>query len=249
MRRNDFDILNFYPIPSGKKICFNTEPKSNQFLKDDHLTEYLTEQEQIEILKGWVKQYSLVILAGALVAIAAITGWRYWQDRQNKILDHASSVYDEMLTRRAQNDSAATLVQAQKLFAHYSQTTYGAMAALMLARDAVAKKNYPEAEKQLNWLIDNSKVNSFRQIARLRLARINIAEQKPDEALKLLQTIEDKNFNGLTDEIKGDAYLAMKNITKAREAYQQALSELPNAESIRPLLQMKYDNLTTNSAS
>ena len=213
------------------------------------MTEYLTEQEQIELLKGWVKQYSLVILLGMILALAGISGWRYWQERQATMLSHASSVYDEMLTMRAQNDTAATLVQAQKLFAHYAKTTYGQMAALMLAREATIKKNYREAEKQLDWVIDNSSVASFRQIARLRLARIMIAEHKPEDAIHTLQKSEDQTFNGLTDEIKGDAYFAMKNIAMARDSYKQALTELPNAES-RPLLQMKYDNLTTiNPAS
>jgi predicted negative regulator of RcsB-dependent stress response len=207
------------------------------------LTEYLTEQEQIDLLKSWVKQYSLVILAGVLIAVVAITGWRYWQQRQNKILVHASAVYDEMLTMRAQNDSTTTLVQAQKLFSHYPHTAYGQMAAFMLARDAIIKKDYPEAEKRFNWVIDNSKISSVRQIARIRLARVFIAEQKPQAAIKELQTVEDKSFDGMTDEARGDAYLALNNTTMARQSYQQALAELPNADVVRPLLRMKYDNL------
>jgi predicted negative regulator of RcsB-dependent stress response len=207
------------------------------------LTEYLTEQEQVELLKSWIKQYSLVIIAGVVIAVIAISGWRYWQQRQNKILSHASAVYDEMLTMRAQRDSQNTLIQAQKLFDHYPQTTYGQMADLMLAREAALKKNDAASKKQLHWVLDKSRIPALRQIVRLRLARILIAEQQPQEALRLLNKVEDARFNGLTDEIKGDAYLALKNIPMARQSYQQALSELPNAEVIRPLLQMKYDNL------
>lgn len=214
------------------------------------MTDYMTEQEQVEILKNWIKQYSLVILAGVVIAVIAITGWRYWQQRQAKIISHASAVYDEMLTKRAQNDPGATLVQAQKLFSHYPQTTYGQMAAFMLARDAVVKKNYTEAETQLNWVLKHSSIPSIKQIARLRLARLLITQQKFEDALNVLQKTEDKSFNGLIDEVRGDAYLGMKNPEMARKSYQQALADLPNAEIIRPLLQMKYDNLaTTNPAS
>ena len=46
--------------------------------------------------------------------------------------------------------------------------------------------------------------------------------------------MDDKNFAGLIDEVKGDAYLALNDKDKARQAYQQALDELPNAEVIRP---------------
>ena len=211
------------------------------------MTDYLTEQEQIEILKNWIKQYSLVIMAGIVIAILLVSGWRYWQQRQIKTLNHASAVYDEMLTMRSQNDPKATLVQANKLFNHYPKTVYGQMAALMLAREAISHKNYSEAKKQLTWVIDHSNVASLRQIARLRFARLLIEENKPQESLKLLQTIEADKFKGLTDEIKGDAYSAMHDTATARKLYQQALAELPNAEIVRPLLRMKYDSLATTT--
>jgi predicted negative regulator of RcsB-dependent stress response len=211
------------------------------------LTEYLTEQEQIELLKTWIKQYSLVILAGMALAFVSITGWRYWQQRQNKIISHASSVYDEMLTVRAQNNASATLVQADKLFTHYPHTVYSQMAALMLARDAINKKDFAAAEKHYEWVIDHSSVDSFRQIARIRLARVLLVNGNPQKSLDTLKTVNEKSYQGMIEEVKGDAYLAMHNIALAREAYKKALAELPNAEVIRPLLQMKYDNLATST--
>ena len=151
-----------------------------------------------------------------------------------------------MVTKRAKNDAKTTVIQAQKLHDHYAQTIYGQIASLMLAREAIDKKNYLVAEKQLTALLDQSNIASFRQIIRLRLARVLMVEQKPEEAIKVLEKVDDKNFNGLTNELRGDAYLAMKNMDMARQSYQLALTELPNSETIRPLLQMKYDNLTVN---
>jgi predicted negative regulator of RcsB-dependent stress response len=115
----------------------------------------------------------------------------------------------------------------------------------MLARDAILKKNYPEAHTQLQWVLKHSKDPSIREIARLRIARLLIAENKAQTALELLKKIDDKNFIGLIDEIRGDAYLSINDPKAARAAYQQALNELPNAEVTRPILQMKYDNLAT----
>lgn len=217
------------------------------FIEEAPLTEYLTEQEQIELLKNWLKQYSLVIFVGVIVAALGIFGWRYWQQRQANILTHASIIYDEMLTKRAQNDAEATIIQAKKLTSHYNKTVYGQLAAFMLAKQAIDVANYAEAEKQLNNVINKSSTPSFRQIARLRLARLFLLEKKPTEAIKILEKVNDKSFNGLTNEIRGDAYLAEKNIQMARQSYQQALSDLPNAETIRPLLQMKYDNLISEN--
>lgn len=209
------------------------------------MTEYLTEQEQIDLLKGWIKQYSLVILSGVVMAGIVIMGWRYWQQRQNKIMSHASALYDEMLTSRAQNDSQNMQNQADKLMTHYGKTVYSEMAAFALARDATSKKDFTTAESQLRFVITQGHVVAFRQIARIRLARVLLAEQKPEESLHTLSKVDDKTFNGLIDEVRGDAYLALKKIDMARESYQKALDELPNAEVMRPLLQMKYDNLAT----
>jgi predicted negative regulator of RcsB-dependent stress response len=208
------------------------------------LTEYLTEQEQIQQLKTWLKQYGLTVVLGIALALIMTASWRYWQNYQNKIRMHASNVYDEMLSLRAQNNENGAIVQAQKLLTHYRKTPYADMASLLLARDAVLKKEYPEAIKQLNWVIDHSKNPSITEIARIRTARILLAEQKPDAALDLLEKMDDKNYLGLIDEVRGDAYLIKQDLSSAREAYQHALQELPNAEVARPILQMKYANLT-----
>lgn len=216
-------------------------------VEDAALTEYMTEQEQIELLKNWIKQYSLVIIAGVALAMLAITGWRYWQQREYKINSHASAVYDEVLTMRAQNNLQATEVQADKLFTHYPKTVYSQMAALMLARDAVQNNNYPLAEKNLQWAMDHSHTKAFTEIARLRLARVYIAENRASEALRLLNTVNDDSFNGFINEVKGDAYLALNQRDEARSAYLAALNALPNADVLRPLLQMKADNLATSA--
>lgn len=226
------------------EICLNTGP-GKAAAEDLPLTEYLTEQEQIELLKSWIKQYSLVVLAGIAIAVAGISGWRYWQDREFRMMSHASEMYDVMLTKRAQNDTAGLTDQAQRLYKDYLNTPYGQIAGLTLARNAVAQNHLSEAESYLDKTLHKSNIAAIRQIARLRLARVLIAEQKPQDAINVLAKVNDTSFNGLTDEVRGDAYLAMNNIAQARQSYQSALQELPNAEVTRPLLRMKYDNLAT----
>jgi predicted negative regulator of RcsB-dependent stress response len=215
------------------------------------LSDYLTEQEQIQQLKSWVKQYGLTVLAGILIAVLITSGWQFWQNYRYRILTHASGVYDEMLAMRAQNNVHETVIQANKLITHYPKTTYAVMAAMVLARNAVMEKNYPEAIKQLNWAKDHSKNSSISEIARIRIARIMITQKQYHAALDTLNTIDDNTFIGMVDEVRGDAYLAQNNVEAARKAYQLALQELPNADVSRPILQMKYANLSTkiNSVS
>lgn len=210
----------------------------------------MTEQEQVEQLKAWIKQYGLTVLTGVAIAFVAVSGWRHWQEYQNNILTQASGIYDSMLDARtiATDKSLADVTtKAKQLMAEYPKTPYAPLASMMLARDAVTHQNYAEATKQLTWVIDHSNNNSLREIARLRMARIAIAEKKPETAIETLKTVEDQNFAGLIEEVKGDAYLRLNESTKAKAAYELALKQLPQDElTNRPLLQMKLDNVATS---
>lgn len=211
--------------------------------KEFPLTEYLTEEEQIEQLKRWVKEYGLTVIAGIAIAFVIVSGWHYWQDYRARILYHASSVYDEMLTLRAQNDNAAMVVQANKIMTHYKSTPYAQMAALMLARNDVDNTKYDDAITHLSWVVRHGKNVSIREIARVREARILIAQKKFQDALNLLDTVDDASFGGYIDEVRGDAFLGLNNVADAKQAYSMALKQLPHADAIRPVLQMKFDNL------
>jgi len=209
------------------------------------LNDYLTEQEQVELLKRWIKQYSLVILLGVVLAIAIISGWRYWQARHDQYLIDASNHYDQMLINGAQGNVDAASREINILLHDYSTTVYAQMAALMQAHDAVATNDYQTAENSLTWVLHHSHIASFRQIARIRLARVLIDDKKPAQAVAILRKVDDKTFAGMISEVLGDAYFAMQNYPAARNAYGNALQSLPNAEVVRPILQMKYDNLTS----
>lgn len=209
------------------------------------MTEYLTEQEQIQQLKNWLKQYGPAIITGILLALLISYGWRYWQDYRYRILSHASSNYDEMISARAQGNLQATHIQANKLLTHYAHTPYAQMAAFMLAREAVQNKNYAEAIHQLEWVMNHSSDRALHQIAVIRLARIYIEQKQPVTALSLLKKVKDEAFIGLIAEVEGDAYLALNDRDAARKSYQTALNKIPNADLSRPILQMKLENLAT----
>ena len=82
----------------------------------------MTEEEQVEQLKNWIKQYGPTVIAGIVMALIIVTCWHYWQDYQTRMLTSASRTYDEMLSLRAQNNASGTTVQAQKLLKNYTRT-------------------------------------------------------------------------------------------------------------------------------
>ncbi len=208
------------------------------------MIEYMTEQEQIQQLKNWVKQYGMMILLGMLLAVALATGWHAWANHCKRVTVRAAIIYDNMLTQKAQNNANA-IEAAHQLIARYSRTPYADMAAFLIARDAILKKDSTTAIQQFDWVIHHSKAESIREIARIREARVLIADKKAESALNILNTINDDAFIGLIDEARGDAYLLAEKTLDAKTAYQRALKELPRADVTRPILAMKLANLET----
>jgi len=204
------------------------------------LTEYLTEQEQLQQLVNWIKQYGPSLFIGILIAIFATSGWHYWQRHLNNNLMQASDTYTTMLS---QDDRNEIIKQANVLLDQYPKTPYAQMASLMLARDAIEQNHLTDANTRLEWAMTHGKDATLRSIARLRLARLLIAEQKPTDALKLLDPLEDNSFNGLADEIRGDAAVALHQTDVAKKNYAKALTEISHNDDTQPLLQLKYNEL------
>lgn len=212
------------------------------------MTEYMTEQEQIEQLKNWVKQYGMTVLTGVLIAAACLFGWHSWQQHQNKTLASASYLYDNMLDQKNLHLNDKAKQSAQQLIKNYTHTPYAQLAALLMANFAVNEKKYEDAIERLDWVGKQTTSDSIKNIAILRTGRILLFQNKKQEALKLLDRIQTPAFATLKNALKGDIYLSLNDPIKARNAYQTAITAASTQDvTEKALLQMKIDNLTTVS--
>ena len=208
---------------------------------------YKTEAEQIESIKEWWKKYGVTTLLSFFIVIIAVFGIKMWQQRHERLLVKASGVYERMLNAAANNDNDLMQLNASRLIDHYSSTPYAQLAALMLARQAVYKNQLNIAEQKLSWIMKHGSNKALREIARIRAARVLLAEQKSAEALEILQTVDDDAYQASAQEAMGDILLALGRQDDARKAYNEAMNALPGVEVMQPLLQMKLDNLAVTT--
>jgi predicted negative regulator of RcsB-dependent stress response len=206
---------------------------------------HLTEQQQIEHLKHWWKNYGISTVIIFLVVITAGLGWRYWTQHDETKLQRASTHYEVLLSAVVNDDDATTLKEANLLKDNYVHTPYAALATLMLAREDVYRKDYVSAEMQLDWVAKHANSNALKEVARLRLARILIEQNKPQDALETLTKVNDISYIPMIEEVRGDSYLALNQKDKAHTHYQLALNSIPGLATMRPILAMKLDNLAT----
>jgi predicted negative regulator of RcsB-dependent stress response len=203
----------------------------------------LEEQEQIEALKAWWKQNSrLVLLAvvAALVAFAAVSGWRYYKDRQAA---QASQLYGELEKAVQGADTKKLNEAAAQLVDKYPRTAYAPMAALVAAKASVDAGDLKAAGTHLAWAVEHARDDETRAVARLRLAAVRLDEKQHDEALRLLEQEHPDAFTGLYADLRGDVLVAQGKLAEARAAYKQALDKLAPEATYRLIVQAKLDGI------
>lgn len=201
----------------------------------------LEEQEQIETLKSWWKQYGNLVtwlLIAALGAYAAWSGWNYYQRNQAA---QAGQLYDEITRAVAAKDTAKVLRGASDMREKFGRTAYAEMAALTAAKVAFDANDLNGAKAQLQWVVDSGRDEEYRALARIRLAGVLLDEKAYDEGLKVLSADVPAAFAGALADRRGDLLMAQNKVAEARAAYQEALQKSDAKSPGRQLIQLKLD--------
>ncbi len=201
---------------------------------------YETDEEQVEAIKKWWKENGVSVIAGVIIGLGALIGWRGWVSYHDNRAKAASEYYAQIREAVVQKNPQLIISNAQTLQDDYASTPYAALAALEVARIKAEEDDLEQVAVQLNWAMQHSPQELVRNVARLRLARVLHVQEKHDEALQLLSTDLPSGFLSLTEEIRGDVLRAKGEIDAARKAYNRAI--LSSTGSV-DYLQMKKDEL------
>jgi len=204
---------------------------------------YSTEEQQVEAIKKWWHDNKWSVIGGIAVGIAALWGGRAWIENQNTYAESASMQYQLMMENlsRGKTDEAAN--EGAQLLGQYVGTPYAALASLALAKIKLEAGDVVSASSHLRWALDNASQESVKQEARLRLARLLLADAKYDEALSMLNITDTGSYLVEYETLKGDVYVAQGKPEFARTAYTRALGAVESRVQGRGLLQMKLDDL------
>lgn len=204
---------------------------------------YTSEDEQVEALKRWWDQNGRSVIVGLIIVLVSVFGWRTWLEHRQNQAESASIGYQVMTNAVQGGDSKAAEEQGQALIAKYPNSTYAILASLQLAKISLDRGEPDAALAHLRWASENAEMPELKLLSRLRLARLLTAQQKADEALKLLHVAEAGSFAAAYDEAKGDAYMALGKRSEARQAYQSARDGYKDENGKRALLKIKLDDL------
>lgn len=212
------------------------------------MSETYNEQDQVEALKAWWKEYGTAIIIGVVSGALLISGYRYWNYYKTTQSEKASAAYEQIKDDIAKGNLANAEKSVQLLIKDYSISPYPAISSLVLADKFVENKDFAKAKEYLSRAVDSANDKAMAHVARLRLARILFyQENKADEALALISNKDTDGFSSHYAELKGDIYFSTGNITEAVKSYTLALSGNSPSGDYRTVLQMKLDNARSRS--
>lgn len=202
-----------------------------------------TDEEQIEALKAWWQENGKALIFGIVLGISIIGGWRIWDGYREDQSVAASVIYQDLQTALRDNQGEAVREHGQQLLDEYTGTPYAVFAALALARQSVQEDDLESAAALLNRALDQADDPSIQHVARLRLVQVLIAQDKSEDAMSLIKTIDPGQFTAQYEELRGDILVAQGNTDAAREAYSVALANTSAEAGGRELLNQKLETL------
>ena len=205
----------------------------------------LQEQEQLDDLKAFWKQYGNLITWVITACLLAYAGWNAWGWYQRDQATKASAMFDEL-------DKAAVAGDADKvgrifndLKDRYGRTVFADQGGLLAARVQFDKGQADAAKASLAWVADTASEDEYRSVARLRLAGLQLDAKQYDAALKTLDADSAKPFAALVADRRGDVLLAQGKTAEARSAYQAAWKAMGDKLDYRRLIEAKLTALGT----
>ncbi len=206
------------------------------------MDEYATETEQWEWIKGQVRENAPAVILTVAVMLAGIAGWRWWQQHQDAERLQAAGGYMQMVQALERGDRTQAMLALGQLERDHAKSPYTDQARLLAARLYVEGNEADKAAAELAAVLEHSQDRELAMVARERLARVQIAQGKPDAALATLGAGDVGAFAGRFHEVRGDAYYAKGDKPGALAEYRSAKAASSGGST--PLLDLKIADLT-----
>lgn len=165
------------------------------------------------------RRYGKLLIAGAVILLAAVGGWLFWQNRQTEQAAVDSEKFSAVLGDISQQKTGAAPGQLDAL-ATDANDSMGASARLTRAALAVQTGDRPAAIAQYRLVsADGGVPQAYRDAATVRLTQLEFDSMKPEDVIARLQplAVKDNAWFGSAGEMTA---LAMIKGNRRREAAQ-----------------------------
>ena len=206
------------------------------------MDDFLTDQQQAARVRVWVREYAPAAIVAVAIGIGGYFGYTQWQVRQDRQGAEASELYEDFRAAIESDDQDSAEAFLQNLVADYDGSGYADHARLLMAKEYVDTTQPSLAEQELQGVIATTSDGDLRQLARLRLARVYLYMDRPEDGLETLNSdIYSPAWRQLTEDMRGDLHQALGHTEAARASYQAALEHSGQIDAA--WIRLKLDHL------
>lgn len=211
--------------------------------------EFLSEREQAEQLRRWLRENWIWLVAGVVLTVGGYYGYRGWESRNATRSLEAGQRFAAMLDAIGAGKKEEGIRIAGEVTGQYADTPYADQAALVLARLDVDSGNLAGAESRLAKVAAESKDPDLRVVSSLRVARVQLAQGRYDDALATLDAVTAPAVAARVLELRGDVKLAQGEKAAALDFWRKADAAVKadpagGAQVDMELLALKIDELS-----
>lgn len=203
----------------------------------------MDEHEQGELVRSWLRNNGGAIIGGIAIGLVGILGWQWWQGSQMQHKYDAAATYQAFEQASQNGDNAGMEQLAAELGERFTKTPYATLALLELADSKLSAGDLDGARSAYLNASNAAPDPALASLVNLRLARVELAAGKGDDALAHLAKIPTGDYAGLVAEVRGDALLMLGRTDEAGNAYQDALTALETGAPNRFIVEMKMADL------
>ncbi len=203
----------------------------------------LEEQEQLDQLKHFWKQYGNLITWGLIVVLGAVASWNGYHAWQRSQTVQAAAMFEEVEKVVRSGDPQKAERAFNDMKDRFAKTAYAQQAGLLVAKMAYEAGKSDVAKSSLSWLVENASDKGYASVARLRLATLLVDAKSYDDAVKLLGTGVSEEFSALADDRRGDIYVLQEKKSEAKAEYLKAFNGFDEQSEYRRLVLVKLNAL------
>ena len=204
--------------------------------------------EQGERVQEWLRQNGVAIIAGIVIGLALIFGYRQWNEHKANENIEAATQYQLIQNALGKGKTSEADTLTDSLLKNHADSAYAVFAASLRAQRQLEAGKADKAIESLTWAVQHAKTKPLKDLSRLRLARADLAAGKATDALNTLKSMPAGAYTGLAAELRGDAQVKLGHADEAVKAYKAAMADFDPTAPQQRILQMKIDNVATHAA-
>lgn len=190
------------------------------------MSDYLTDEEQVDRLKKLWKDYGITVVVALVVGLGGVVGWDYLKSYQSGQAQAAADLYNSYLEAAALGEP--TMLFIEELEDAHGGSAYLSLALLREAKSAIDAGNFEAARESLSEALDVADGTPLADMIALRKAKTEFELGEYEAVLTSLQLIETSGYRWQALMLKGDVHFLEDQLDAARDAYQAAKDHLPS---------------------